>query len=390
MPVASAPPSPLTRATPDPVPALPNAVGRTVDFVLATADPDRTDRLWPADARVYDTNPLNLVYGAAGIALFLDEVTGRVPDAARSWMLDRVREVSLPPGLYTGAAGVAHVLARLGEGAEAERLLARAAPAAAVLDDPSLFQGLAGWGWANVVHHTRTGHGDALQRAVDAAERLIDRAERSDDGWSWPSPDDPEGPVPTPLGLGLGASGPALFFLALARATDAVRYGEAARNALDFELAHATSVDGALRWGSDVEYAGSRPYWFGGTAGVGQVLVHAARELDEPAYLDAARRAADGTRALLTPTHGRMWGLSGIGEFLLDLAHVTGEAVYRERACAAADGVLCYRVERPEGLAFPSRHLRRLSNDLSTGAAGCGLFLHRVATDTPRDLLDLP
>ena len=79
MPVASAPPSPLTRATPDPVPALPNAVGRTVDFVLATADPDRTDRLWPADARVYDTNPLNLVYGAAGIALFLDEVTGLDP-----------------------------------------------------------------------------------------------------------------------------------------------------------------------------------------------------------------------------------------------------------------------------------------------------------------------
>jgi lantibiotic modifying enzyme len=344
-------------------------------FALAHMDPSRRDRLWPTDYTVYETNPLSLAVGACGTALFLQDALGALPDEARRWLLEQPRSAGrIPPGLWTGLAGIAVALQRLGEAEAAWACMREAAGSPLLYAEAGLHQGAAGWGAANLRMHEATGRGWHLERAVETGEALLRASRTAPEGRFWPNP---SGRVP--LGYGYGAAGVGAFLLALSRAVDEPRFRAAAVEAMEHDLAHAVVVEGVSWWGSAVGDHIVLPYWMQGAAGMGELLLRFHRALGDERWLELARQAAEPVRGLFSVTPAQFDGMSGMGEFLLDLHAATGDEEYRHRACEMARSVLCYRIDGDEGVAFPGRHLGRITLDYAQGSAGVGAFLLRLA-----------
>jgi serine/threonine protein kinase len=79
-------------------------------FILAHMRPDRDDALFPADPFIHRTNTLSLGFGASGVLYTLKRCGFEIPKTAFDWLetrLDKVDPRDLPPGLLTGASGVA-------------------------------------------------------------------------------------------------------------------------------------------------------------------------------------------------------------------------------------------------------------------------------------------
>jgi hypothetical protein len=369
------------------VASLPGLTAGMARHMVATADPGRTDRLWPADYTVFVSNPLSLAYGACGTALFLLDEVGGLPPELEAWILARPLSTSLyPPGLYTGLAGVAWALEELGHSERAREVFSMACESPMRLADPTLFHGAAGWGMTGLLLHARSGDRAPLDAAREAGDHLLACAVESDDGLSWVNALDNE----VRHGMAYGASGIGLFLLRLYETTGEGRWADAARRAIDFEVAHARKPRGRLKWGRTPGSRLVEPYWLHGGAGIGAALVRFHQVLGDAEYLALAGRAADTAFTRFTVAPGLLEGLSGIGELMLDLHAATGEGRYRRRAADIASSVLGYGVDKPMGTAFPGRHLLRLSADYGHGAAGIGLFLRRLARPGPRRFHDLP
>jgi hypothetical protein len=123
---------------------------------------------------------------------------------------------------------------------------------------------------------------------------------------------------------------------------------------------------------------------------VASALIRFFEVLKEERYLSLAHRAARGCAVFFSAAPHLFEGLASMGETLLDMYRVTGEPRYLEQARGKAMQTLLYRIDRPQGVAFPGRYLQRISHDYGLGGAGIGLFLHRVATQGPRRFHDLP
>jgi transposase len=61
-------------------------------FIMATSDCSRSDRLFPADPKVFTTNSLSLAYGAAGVLSAVNYSGYAVPSSAVEWLLSRLKE----------------------------------------------------------------------------------------------------------------------------------------------------------------------------------------------------------------------------------------------------------------------------------------------------------
>lgn len=85
--------------------------------ILATATPDREDRLFPGDIAQF-TAPgggLAVAHGAAGVLWALGSAGTEIPAAHLDWLTERVRRWAEPnPGFYDGLHGVAYALDALG------------------------------------------------------------------------------------------------------------------------------------------------------------------------------------------------------------------------------------------------------------------------------------
>lgn len=97
--------------------------------LIAMADPDHPDWIFPTIPRGLETNTVSVVYGAAGVlhALYLtgSDIPSGIVERFRRDATDRRGQ--LPPGLHVGSAGVSWVLAELGFVDEAIALLDEAA-----------------------------------------------------------------------------------------------------------------------------------------------------------------------------------------------------------------------------------------------------------------------
>lgn len=354
--------------------------------VLSSTDVSRTDRLWPADPIAFQTNALNVAYGACGTALFLHDILGALPAEVRTWLLAQPVNVdSYPPGLYSGIAGIAWSYAEMGmidRGLELFRLVPKSGLA---FDAADIFNGCAGWGLASLAFYLRTGQGEFLDLACRAADFLVSTAQQDESGAYWHGQF--EGVVP--LGFAYGASGIGLFLLYLWRVTDNPRYLSVAREAIDFDVAHAQVRNEMLVWGTTTESEGHRPYWLRGGAGVATALIRFAKVLREPRYLQLARKAVQPCALFFSTAPHLFEGLASMGESLLDMFLLTGESAYLDAARQKAEQTLLYRVNRPVGTAFPGRFLLRISHDYGAGGAGIGLFLHRMSTLGPRRFHDI-
>ncbi|WP_223637640.1 lanthionine synthetase C family protein [Corallococcus sp. EGB] len=374
------------RAAPETAP-LHRALQDLARDMLATLDMTRSDRLFAQDAMGFQTNPLNLAYGASGPALFLRSVLGELPPQVRDWLAAQpVDLANYPPGLYSGLAGIAWSFAEVGLLERGRELFALAMKSPLALRAVDMFDGASGWGMAALAFHLRTRDPGYLEHAVRAGQYLLTRAERSSHGVSWRN--DFDGAVR--LGFGLGNSGAAYFLLCLWRATSERKYLDAARDGLDFDVAHAQAQGENLVWGTTAGAEGHRPYWLRGGAGVTSTLIRFFEVLQDERYLHLARRGARPCGAFFSAAPHLFEGLASMGETLLDMHRVTGEQHYLDQARQKAHQCLLYRIERPQGLAFPGRYLMRISHDFGVGGAGIGLFLDRVLKLQPRKFHDLP
>ncbi|MGH4003272.1 MAG: class III lanthionine synthetase LanKC, partial [Pseudonocardiaceae bacterium] len=183
--------------------------------ILASATPDRDDRLFPGDIEQFETGGLNIAHGAAGVLYTLDVTgAGRYPDHEK-WLQRRATHPvsgTTRLGFYDGLHGVAYVLDHLGQRAEALKVLDICTTELDGRWDRlglGLHGGLAGIG-LNLAHFAAiTGDPSLRSAAFAVAEAVADRLGDEDavgevSGGSHPH-----------AGLMHGSAGPALLFLRL-------------------------------------------------------------------------------------------------------------------------------------------------------------------------------
>jgi serine/threonine protein kinase len=353
------------------------------DHICVAADYSRKDRLFPADPKIFVTNPLSLAYGAAGVIYALQKVSGKVPQQAYDWILSHKITLDLyPPGLYVGLSGIAWSLLEIGAVLEAEKLCRLASTSRLLDDSPDIFYGIAGWGLTNLRFFEETGDEFYLEMARRAGRRLVADAQHHERGCHWGSA------TSTSLGFAHGASGIGLFLLYLYLATNNHRFLEIGQQALEFDLSFGIdTVDAGLSWGKVSDMPSTvYPYWRYGSAGVGAALLRFHKLLGGERYRRILDRIFIDTDRKYASFPGRFIGLAGIGDFLLDMYRFNPAPMYLESARKVGRGLMHFRVNR-HGMAFPGDMLSRLSCDYGTGSAGIALFLKKLVERAPSDFM---
>ncbi|MGW4757034.1 class III lanthionine synthetase LanKC [Streptomyces chartreusis] len=341
-----------------------------VKALLASATPEREDRLFPGDIGQFsDGGGLGLAHGAAGVLYALAASGAERYDEGERWLLDRTDPppAGTPLGLYDGLAGVAHVLGLLGHRQRALDLMDTILRERWQRLSSDLRGGLAGLGLVlDDLAHT-TGEPELRERAAEAADILLRRLAE-------PVPD---GQRPR-AGLLRGASGPALFLLRRYERTGDRRLLDAAGEALRRDLAACVEQKGGSL---EVDEGWrSMPYLGEGSVGVGMVLDdHLAHADDDTGAFERARTG------ILTAATSRFYAQPGLFQgragMILHLSRTTTPGADADRLAAQIAGLGWYAMSYQGQLAFPGHQMMRLSMDLGTGTAGCLLAL-RAALGT--------
>lgn len=149
-----------------------------VRAILASATPEREDRLFPGDiAQFEDGGGLGLAHGAAGVLYALAGTGAERYEEGERWLLDRTDPppAGTPLGLYDGLAGVAHVLDRLGHRQRALDLVGTILAERWQNLSWDLRGGLAGLGLVLGELADSTGESELRERAEEAADLLVRR-----------------------------------------------------------------------------------------------------------------------------------------------------------------------------------------------------------------------
>jgi serine/threonine protein kinase len=358
----------------DPLPhlhRLRTALGREL---AATATPDDPERIWPTVPAGYRSNTWCVMYGAAGVLHALHHADLPVdPAAVRRLRTEALaRRDTLPPGLFSGTAGIGWVLADLGHVEEASELLAGADAHPLTGSYDSWGGGAAGVGAAALALWARTGEQHHLDRAVRLGDRLCATgvgATRLD--------------APEATGLARGRAGIALFLHYLWRVTDEEGYLRQGTTLLYDELGRAVEVPGG-GWGFRDDVADRiMPYLAVGSAGVGHVLTRyvAAGGAGDERLVDATSRVFTCADQPLTVEPGLCQGLAGLSYAFADHADHAGrdDPGCRRRSVLLATSLFAYAAPAPGGRRrFLGAASLRFSAELFSGAAGILLALDRI------------
>ncbi|MEU4292732.1 class III lanthionine synthetase LanKC [Kribbella sp. NPDC026596] len=335
--------------------------------IVASATPERTDRLFPGDiAQFRDGGGINLATGAAGVLYALAKTgAGRFPQYD-DWLRRRAVDTEAGPGLYDGLHGVAHVLDELGHRQDALDLVDRT-----LADDWSsrelgLHSGLAGIG-LNLLHFDT--EPSLRAKAVRVLDLVADRLGSVNDV--------PEvsGGQHARAGLMYGSSGPALLFLEAFERLGDTGLLDLAEIAIRQDLKRSVLTDDGMRQVNQ----GWRtlPYLEEGSAGVALVLERYLRHRPSDELtktLDELKRV---THCSYYVQPGLFMGRAG----LLFTAAVLGED--QATVDDLVYGLGWHAMPFEGGLAYPGNQLLRLSMDLATGSAGVLLALGTALHDAP-------
>jgi hypothetical protein len=315
--------------------------------ILASATPERTDRLFPGDIAQFESGGLGFAHGAAGV-LYALHVTGagRYPDH-EEWLLSRALDGARGgrPGFYDGMHGVAHTLANLGHhqaALEVVEAAGRDRPPTLGID---LYGGLAGIGLNQI-------YLGELDKALGTASMVADRL---------------PGQVPGGTGLMYGASGPALLFLRLYEKTGDVQWLDQAEAALRLDLGRcAVQADGSMRVteGRRVTAGLDR-----GSVGISWVLGELLRYRADPELSAARQRLDRAARSLFHRQPGLFTGRAGVLAYLCR-ERAGGWGLEDPEAGRQLAALSWHSMTYQGHLAFPGEQLLRLSMDLATGTAG--------------------
>jgi len=368
------PDTPAPRIDPDPRrwPELRDELARAI---VASASPERDDRLFPGDVDQFAVGGLGLAYGAAGVLYALDATgAGRYPEFER-WLVDRA--TSPAPGtrlgLYDGLHGVAFTLDHLGYRREALDVLDICLRENWQTLGSDLAGGLAGIG-LNLLHFAeRTGE-PALRRAGLRAADLV--AE------SLPGAE-PDGPLVSGgdqpyAGLVRGRSGVALLLLRAYDDTRDTRYLDAAADALRADLRRCVlRANGALEVNEGWR---TMPYLDVGSVGIGLVLDEYLARRPDDAFTEASRGVRLAARSPMYILPSLFSGRAGV---ILYLARRSPSPATDPDVAAQVRALAWHALPYGGGLAFPGNGLLRLSMDLATGTAGVLLAIGAVLHDQP-------
>lgn len=352
--------------------------------ILASATPDRQDRLYPGHPRQFATagSGLGIAHGAAGVLYALHATgAGRHLEGER-WLARRAESPpsGTPLGLYDGLHGVAYVLDRLGRVDEALNVLEICVDALGDQRDElglDLNGGLAGIG-LTLAHFAATRDDPILWDTVwEIADRVAARLGDVDSVAQTSGGDQPY------AGLLRGSSGAALMFLRLYEQRQDSALLDLAATAIRQDLRRCVvATDGALHVD---EVWRTLPYISDGSVGIGFVVA------DYLAYREDEQFAAAELQIRRAATSGFYVGaglFSGRAGMILYLSRSLGPGK------GATDPIVAAHLQRLNWhamtfrghLAFPGDQLLRLSMDLATGTAGVLLALGAAMHAAPVQL----
>ncbi|MEZ0071126.1 class III lanthionine synthetase LanKC [Planotetraspora sp. GP83] len=360
-------------------PAIRDAVAKAI---LASATPERDDRLFPGDIVQFEPGGgVSLANGAAGVLYALAATgAGRFPEH-EEWLLKRAKDRGAGIGFYSGLHGVAYALEALGRRQDALDVAGMCGRESWETLDLSLYRGLAGIA-LNLFHlHDATGEPSFLELAGRMVTATADRLGGPDDV--------PEisGGVHPHAGLMYGSSGPALLFLRAYERTGDERLLDLAETALRQDLRRCvTREDGQFQvqqgWRTN-------PYLDEGSAGIGLVLERYLSHREDEALAAALAAIRPVSRLAYYIQPGLFAGRAGMIA-CLGTGTGTGTGTRPDHRAAAEQIALLAWHELPyplpgreDGLAFPGAQLLRLSMDFATGSAGVLFALGTVLHDEP-------
>jgi hypothetical protein len=325
-----------------------------ITAILASATPDRADRLFPGDRRLFAEGGVSIAHGAAGVLYALDIAGAPVPPEHADWLARAARRWPMPlPGAYGGLDGTAAVLAMLGRAEDALAVSGRVSAARQQVRRVGLHDGLGGAGLALLRLADLTGDQASAQEAEGIGERLA-RAVR-----------DPEaaGVIAGQAGLRDGWTAAAALFLDLHERAGGDSWLNAAEAALRLDLAQCVPA----KAGGLQVHDGFRTilYLATGSSGIALVIQEllARRPCPDLAGAMDGIRGEFGAEFVLQP--GLFEGRAGIALASAALGG-DGTGAARQHLRRLAWHALSYR----GGTAFPGSGLIRLSMDLATGTAG--------------------
>ncbi len=356
-----------------------------IGYIESVAQYERKDRLFPADSKVFATNPLSLAYGACGVSHAINTVKGSIAPRVVDWILSQEITTQLyAPGLYVGLSGVAWVLLDLGLREKSEEILTSTYEHPLLRETPDMFYGMSGWGMANLKFFLETGDERYLEKAREAGTFLSRTCSVDENGnYFWKSFEN------VYLGLAHGSSGVGLFLMYLYLVTKSEEFLEIGRRALDFDISHSVrNREGGLSWTHRLGVSSpALPYWKYGSAGIGIIALRYYRISGEQRYKAILDDIFLDTDRKYTVFPGKFNGLAGIGDFLIDMYQFTGQREYLESAYKLASGIMLFKIDREQGAAFPGDDLLRISCDYGTGGAGISIFLHRLLQNGGSDFM---
>lgn len=346
-----------------------------VKAIVASATPDRDDRLFPGDPRQFSFGGLGLAHGAAGVLYALSVTgSGRFPEF-EDWLLRRAvtPRPGTRPGLYDGLHGVAFLLDHLGHRQQAldiADICLREKWESLGLD---LHGGLAGVG-LNLLHLAdRTGEPALRVAAHRAAELVVERLGGEPTGESPKISNGEHGFA----GLMRGRAGAALLLLRTYDDTGDPAFLDHAAVALRQDL-HRCIVrdDGTLEVNEGWR---AMPYLETGSVGIGLVLdEYLARRHDEQ-FAQASEGVLIAAQLAMYVLPGLFNGRAGI---LLYHAGRSPAPATDPRVLKQVRNLDWHALPYGGGMAFPGQGLLRLSMDFATGTAGVLLGLAAALADT--------
>ncbi|MFF4656295.1 class III lanthionine synthetase LanKC [Streptomyces sp. NPDC001381] len=360
--------------------------------IVASATPERDDRLFPGDVDQFkDGGGTSLAHGAAGVLYALAETGCPRHEPGEEWLLRHTAAPApgTPLGLFDGLLGTAWVLARLGHTGHALKLAERVLGERWQRLGPDLYEGLAGVALALDGLSRATGEAALHDSALEAVQLLADRAERLPEGagplGAAPTGGNAAGRGPHRAGLLYGSSGPALCFLRLYERTGAPALLELAARHLRADLAHcATDRSGAL---AVDEGRRSMPYLGQGSVGIAMVLDDYLARHDDQVFARARSAILPAATARFYAQSGLFGGRAGM---VLHLARTTTPEAAPRRLADQVSRLSWHAVPFHGQLAFAGDQVMRLSMDLATGTAGCLLAMGAALDERPARFPFLP
>ncbi|TCO46656.1 class III lanthionine synthetase LanKC [Actinocrispum wychmicini] len=343
--------------------------------IVASATPQRTDRLFPGDPQQFGKAGHGLSYGAAGVLYALSVTGAGRYEQYEEWLL---HQAANPPGgirlgLYDGLHGVAFTLDHLGYRQQALDTVDICLRENWLELGPDLAGGLAGVG-LNLLHLAdRTGEPALRVAAHKAAGILAERPDDADDSGI-------SGGQHPYAGLMRGRAGQALLLIRTYDDTGDVAYLDAAARALRQDLTRTY-----LRSNGVVEVSEgwrTMPYLATGSVGIGMVLdEYLARRHDEQ-FAETNQGIALAAESTMYILPGLTMGRAGILAYLVGRLPSDHPLVVKQ-----IRNLAWHALPYKDGMAFPGTALLRLSMDLATGTAGVllalGMALHHEPVHMP-------